>query len=85
MFNAQSTRTVVSGRQKKIKKIIQIKQQQTEGGGGGCPQIIINELHGLHAPVYDILSPTPAIADYIHSFEKLTANKQFFLAAQRAA
>ena len=60
-------------------------KKKKEGGGGDCPQIIINELHGLHTPVYDILSPVPAIAGGAIGFENLTANKQFFLAAQTAA
>ena len=38
----------------------------------------------LQALVYNILPPTTAIADSATGLEKLPANKQFFLGAQKA-
>ena len=38
----------------------------------------------LQALVYDILPPTTAITDYAIGLRKLSANEQFFVAAQMA-
>ena len=39
----------------------------------------------LQALVYDILPPTTAITDYAIGLEKMSANGQFFVGAQRIA